>query len=290
MSTVNWDLFKYRCSAINKLLANGKEGRQITETQEKELKRLEDKGDDTTPKQKEEIERLRGLKANKGKVVLGLDAIGYLMEVYSWETERMIPVGKESIDVMQLRKGKIGEKEAGALLSEVDGVEYLQDKQRISNEFLSGEIDYYLGESVYKATNITDTKNAFDYPTFLKKIHNGIEPGQKEQLQGYGDITGAKDLYVANCLVSFTPEMIDDMKWKIIRKLNCATDESPEFREKWPDFERSMIFDTIATHKRVFKIKVEPFTEFEQQEIYDRVKYSREWLWKFDLEHENRNK
>jgi len=290
MSTVNWDLFKCRCSAISDLLSNGKEGQQITANQETELKRLEDRGDTATDKQKEEIERLRTLKANKGKIVLGITAIDYLMQVYSWETEQMIAVGKESLDVMQLRKGKIGEKEAGMLLNEVDGVEYLQDKNRIFNDFLSGEIDFFLGDGIYKAKNVTDTKNAFDYPTFLKKIHVGLEPGQKEQLQGYGDITGAGDLVVANCLVSFTPEMIDDMKWKVIRKLNCATDESPEFREKWPDFERSMIFERIAPHKRVHKIKVEPFTEFEKQKIYDRVKFAREWLWKFDAEHENRNK
>lgn len=294
MSTVNWDLFRCRCSGINKLLANGKDGQQITEKQEEELNRLEWK-DTVTPKQKEEIERLRALKAQKGIIVLGDTAIEYLMEVYAWETEGMIPVGKESLDMMQLTKGKEGEVAASVLLSEVDGIAYRHHKdddkhERIYNDYLSGEVDLYIGESIYKAINVTDIKNSFDYPTFLKKINNGLEKGQKEQLQGYGDITGAKELYIANCLISFSPQMINDMKWKVMRKLNVVTDESPEFIEKWPKFEKSMLFGQIPAHKRVHKIKVEPFTEFERQKVYDRVKFAREWLWKFDEQHENRNK
>jgi hypothetical protein len=290
MSTVNWDIvFKCRCSGISKLLSNGKEGQQITEKQGEVLKKLEEK-ENRTVKQTEEMERLRALKAKKGMIVLGDLAIGYLMEVYAWETEGMIPVTKESLDMMQMRKGKAVEIASGRLLSEVDGVEYLQHKERIYNDYLSGEVDFYLGESIYKAKNVTDAKNANDYPGFLKKINSGLASGQKEQLQGYGDITGAPELIVANTLVNFTPEMILDMEYKVMRKLNCVTNESPEFLAEWAIFEKSMVFDKIPSHKRVHKIKVEPFTKFEQQKVYDRVKYGREWLWRFDEEHENRNK
>lgn len=280
MKEVNWDGFRCRCSAISKLLTNGKEGQQITERQLEELKRLENKETRTAP-QEAEMSRLQALKANTGKIVLGGTCIEYLMEVYAWETEGMVSVTKESLDSMPLKKGKVGEIEAGALLSLVDGVLYQRHKERIFNDYLSGEIDFYVGESIYKATNITDTKNAFDYPGFLKKINNGLENGQREQLAGYGDITGAQDLFIANCLISFTPDMVTDMEYKILRKLNCATTESPEFLELWPKIEKSMNFDSIPHAQRVSKIKVEPFTSFEQQRVYDRVKYCREWLWNF---------
>jgi hypothetical protein len=289
MSTVNWDLFKCRCSGISKLLSNGKEGQQITEIQEAELKKLEDK-ETITEKQKEERERLRALKAKKGITGLGLDAIGYLMEVYAWETEGMIPVSKESMDILSVSKGKKQEAQAGALLSFVDGVEYKTHKDRISNEFLSGEIDLYLGESVYEASCVPDIKNSWDYPTFLKKISAGLENGQKEQLQGYGDITGAPNLFIANCLVDCTDDNIEEIKYRVAKKFGAVTTESPEFLEEWKKWERSMRFEHIDPYKRVHKIKVMPFTDFEQQKVYDRVKFAREWLWKFDAEHENRNK
>jgi len=203
------------------------------------------------------------------------------MEVYSWETEGMVSLNKEALETMPMLKGKVGEKEAGLLLSIADGETYLSNKDRIFNDYLSGEIDLYLGDHVYAAKNITDIKISFDYPIYLKKLHTGLESGQMEQLQGYGDISTAKELYVANCLVSFTPEMVEDMKWKIMRKTGAVTEESPEFKELWKTFERSMFYDHIHPNLRVSKIKIEPFTEFERTKLYDRVKYCRDFLYKF---------
>lgn len=286
MKDINFDTFKCRCSAINKILTNGAAGRQITEKQTADLKTLEDK-EIRTAKQEEEMVRLQQVKANSGKVILGDTCITYLMEVYAWETEGMISLNKESLDVMPIRKGKLGEKEAGVLLSVVDGEFYESYKPRIFNEYLSGEIDYFLGEDIYKAKNITDIKNSFDYPTYLKKLHTGLESGQMEQLQGYGDITTATELYIANCLVSFTPEMIEDMKWKILRKEGFVTEESPEFKELWATLERSMKFDHLSPNLRVNKIKIDPFTEFERQQLYDRIKYCRDFLNKFHDQRKN---
>jgi hypothetical protein len=288
MKETNWndvtfDNFKCRCSAINRLLTNSAAGRQITEKQETELKKLEDKETRTGP-QEEEMKRLQALKANSGNVSLGVTCIDYLMEVYAWETQGMISLNKESLDTMPLRKGKLGEREAGLLLSVVDGEMYETHKERISNDYLSGEIDFYLGDHIYAARNITDIKNSFDYPIYLKKLHTGLESGQTEQLQGYGDITTAPELYVANCLVSFTPEMVEDMKWKIMRKTGAVTEESPDFKELWATFKKSMQFDHLNPNLRVNKIKIEPFTEFEQTRLYDRVKYCRDFLNKFHEE------
>lgn len=280
---MNWQLFKCRCSAINKLLTNGAAGRQITEIQLRDLKKLEEK-EKRTPPQEEEMKRLQALKANSGNIVLGDTCITYLMEVYAWETERMVSLNKEALETMPMLKGKKGEREAGLLLSVVDGEMYLSNKERICNDYLSGEIDFYLGEHIYAAKNITDIKISFDYPIYLKKLHTGLESGQMEQLQGYGDISTAQELYVANCLVSFTPEMVEDMKWKIMKKTGVVTEESPEFKELWQTLERSMFYDHINPNLRVSKIKIEPFTEFERIRLYDRVKYCRDFLYKFHEE------
>ena len=281
---MNWNKFKCRCSAISKLLTNGAEGRQITANQLDELKKLEEK-ESRTDKQEAEMQRLMGLKANSGRVVLGDTAIEYLMEVYAWEKYSMIAVGKEALDVIQMRKGKMVEAESVALISRLEGVNYLVNKERVENEYLTGEVDMFLGESIYAATNVTDMKNAFDMPTFLKMKNRGLLTGQREQMQGYGDITGAQELFIAVSLVSLPPDMVDDLKWRVMRKLNCATEESPEFKEIWPLWEHSSNFDKIPIHHRIHKKKVEPFTEFERQKVYDRVKYAREWLQKFDEEH-----
>jgi len=209
------------------------------------------------------------------------------MEWYAWETEGMIAVGKESLDNLAMRKGKEAETEAVALLSIHDSELYLTHKDRIENDYLSGEIDTYLGDDVMSAKNVTDIKNAFDYPTFLKKIHTGLENGQEEQLQGYGDITGAKELYIANTLVSASGEILEEMKYKVAKKFGAITTESPDFLEEWKKWYRSMVFSDMNPKKRVNKIKVEPFSEIRRQQVYDRVKVCREWLNNF---HEQRIK
>lgn len=287
--SANWDEFKCRCSGIKKILATKQGTRGISETGLKRIAELEARTKEMSPAMKIEYAELIQKRDAPPKVELADGAIEYLMEVYAWKKEGMIPVSKESLDIMQLEKGKKVEKESGLLLNIVDGVIYHQHKDRITNDYLSGEIDFFLGEDVMKATRIVDAKNAKDYPSFLKKINNGLENGQREQVAGYGDITGATELFIANCLVDSPQEQIDEMMWKVMKKLGCATTESPEFVEEWPKWERSMRFSHIDPNKRVHKIIVEPFTEFERQAIYDRVKFCREWLWKFDEFYEKMN-
>lgn len=288
---VDFSTFKCRCSAISKIMSNSRDNPQLTEKQAETLadyrKRLDMGGRPLTDKQKDEMTRFELLEKNKDKIILSDTCIDYLMEVYAWETEGMIAVGKEAMDQLAMRKGKECEAEGLKLLSEADGTEYKIHKERISNEFLIGEIDSYTGLSVYEAMSIADVKNSFDYPTFLCKIHKGAEPGQTEQLQGYGDITGAGELWVSNVLVTATEEMILDMQFRVARKMNSATTESPEFLAEWPKWEKSMRFDHMSAKKRTHKVKIEPFIEVERQKVYDRVKVCGDWLCNF---HEKRLK
>ena len=289
---INWDKFKCRCSAISRMMAEKQGFETLTEKQERAVLELEVKRDikGLTAVQDTELNRLYAKREASKKIVLSDGCIEYLMEVYAWETEGMIPVSKESMDNLSINKGKKQEAQAGALLNFVDGVTYKVHKERISNDYLSGEIDLYLGESVFEAYSLPDIKNSWDYPTYLKKINNGLENGQREQLQGYGDITGSRELFVANCLVDCTEENIEEVKWKVLKKFGAATTETPEFVEEWKKWERSMRFSHIDPYKRVHKIPVEPFTEFERQKVYDKVKICREWLYNFDEMFQKKNK
>jgi hypothetical protein len=292
MTTVNWDLFKCRCSGIHKITSNKRGFEPLTELQEKRVIELEEKNNvkPITDKQREELTGLYAKREASKGINLSDMCIEYLMEVFAWETEGMIPVSKESMDILSISKGRKQEAQAGALMNFVDDVIYKTHKERISNDFLTGEIDFYLGESVYKATRVNDVKNAWDYPGFLKKINNGLENGQKEQIQGYGCITGAPELNIVNCLVDCTEQNIEEVKWRVAKKFDAISIESPEFLVEWAKWEKSMIFNHIDPYKRVHKIAVEPFTPFEQQKVYDRVKQCREFLWKFDESFSKMNK
>lgn len=289
---VDWKNFRCRCSAISKMMAEKQGYESLTPLQERTVLDMEAKlgNKGLTEKQHEELNRLIAKREASKKVVLSDTCIDYLMEVYSWETEGMISVSKASLETLSMEKGKKQEAQALALLGFVDGGEYKLHKKRIGNEFLTGEIDSYKGREVMAAINVTDIKNSWDYPIYLKKINKGIENGQTEQMQGYGDITGARDLDVAFCLVDTPDNIIEEMKWKVARIMGATTIESPEFLEEWKIWERSMKFEYIDPYKRVHKIKVEPFTEFEKQKVYDKVKVCRDWLYEFDEMMQNKNK
>lgn len=276
MDNIEWDKWRCRCSAIRKMMSDSQKNPTLSEKQAARLKELEQRNTLTEP-MRIEYTKLVQYRENAGKTILSDGCIGYLMDVYAWETGGRIRVGKE-LDIEYLERGKMVEQECIDLLGFVENAFYEKNKERIYNDFLSGEPDIFTGEGIYKANKVVDIKSCQDHPTFLCKINSGLENGQAEQLQGYGDITGAKDLVVANCLVNLPEMQVMDKKYKLVRKLGCATDESPEFKEVWPQLYRSMVFDDIPHAQRVHKLKVEPFTDFERQAVYDRVKVCREWL------------
>lgn len=286
----NWDKWLCRCSAISKILANSKENPPLTELQEKELEEL-DKKPNRTEKQGIRLTELVQKREKSKDVKLGDVAVSYLLEAYAWETEGMCSITKE-MDVEYFERGRKTEPESIELLSFVDNTPYVKNEERFENCFLSGIpdvldigarrlLDDSGGSEIFWTKRIWDIKSTRDYPTFLYKIHKGLDNGNREQLAGYGDILECGDLGVAFTLPTMPEEMRNGYKMKLAYKMNAAIDQDPEFERAWANLERSMIFKHMAPEKRVYKIPVAPFTEKEQICVYDKVKYARDWLYSF---------
>lgn len=291
MSQLNWDDFKCRASAIKKMMASKQGERPISDAGLRKIAEFEEKlkWKPLAPGQQTEYFGLIAKRDNPPKQELAEGCIEYLMAEYAWRKWGIIPIGKESMEILQVEKGKQCEPEALMMLSVVYGELWVAHKERISNEYLSGEIDAFLGESVMQATEIVDIKNAFDYPIFLRKLHSEIENGYREQVAGYCAITGATKGWIANCLCSSPEPDVFEMRQRIIRKLGVIDDSTPSFMEEWEKWERSMNFERIPMTQRVKKVPVELFSENELNQIYDRVKMCREFLWKFDEQVEKMN-
>lgn len=283
MKEVNFDNFKVRCSSISAVLSDSKDSPSLTEKQAAKIVELSNKAT-LTEKMKEELAELLVKQENSSKVTLSATCISYLMTEYAWITEGMVSVTKELMDIPQLQKGRIVEPESLALLSIVDDTYYFPNedengnRERVYNEFLSGEVDAYEGESIMEATCIPDVKSTWDYIIFLNKIHEPLTPANRKQVQGYMEITGAKKGFIANCLVDTPEEIINRTKEKLLYKSGCATEIDPKFLDQWNIIEKSMRFGHIEPHKRVFKKNVDPMTAHEKTQLYDRVKVCREWL------------
>lgn len=271
-------------------MANSKENPPLTEKQEQELAELEGRPT-RTDKMALRVAELVEKRTRSADVILSDTCIGYLTEAYAWETEGMCSITKE-MDVEYFERGRKTEPESIELLSFVDDTAYVKNEFRFENEFLSGIPDVvtvekgYLGHGDYNeyCGRIRDIKSCRDYPMFLYKIHKGVDPGNAEQLQGYGDILECGDLGVAFTLPTMPESIREGYKIKLAYKMNAAIDQDKEFERAWASLERSMIFDHIPATRRVYKIPVAPFEKSEQQAVYERVKVCREWLTSF---HEN---
>lgn len=286
-SSYNWYQWKCRCSSISKILSNAQSNAPITEKQLERLKELDEKPI-RTEKQSIELTELIQKRENSKKIVLGDVAVSYLMEVYAWETVRKCSVTKE-LNVDFIQKGKMGEKEGLELLSYCENYFYEKNTERVFNDFLSGEPDTFKGDHIMEAETVPDIKIIWDYPGFLCKIDKAAEREYRFQLAGYADITGAKEAFVANCLID-TPEPIrNDYKKKLFYKGDYLTEESPQFLAAWEPIERSMIFRDIPILQRFNKVHVELFSDYERNQIYERVKFCREWLADFDTKYKQLN-
>jgi hypothetical protein len=278
----DWQKWKCRCSAINNMMSASRDNAPLTEIQKKRVAELMDKVyiGNITPKQKEELAVLNLKDENSKTVVLSDSCVGVLLDAYAWETEKMFSVTKE-MDVEAFDRGRKTEPESIKLLSEVDGTCYLKNEERFENDFLSGIPDVMDISEEFTARRIRDTKSTKDYPMFLYKIHKGLDPGNAEQLQGYGDILQCGDLGVAFTLPTMPQDIREGYKYRLALKMGEATTESPRFLRAWADLERSMVFDHMPAKKRVYKIPVQPFEKEYRQAVYEKVKVCREWLFNF---------
>lgn len=295
MNNINFNNWKARCSSLSLVCSESRSSAQLTVNQIEELDKLNSLGV-LTPKQQERMAYLE-LKAKKAKELTLSDSyLTYLMDEYAYYTEGMIPVLND-FEGLQMANGTLVEADSLITLIQAEQKPYqpnINDKdeqERIYNEFLSGCPDAYLGKSLMEAEEIPDIKSSFDYPTFLKKINMKLSKANEMQLQGYGDITGAKTLFIADCLTNTHQTVVDGLKWKLLKKLegSVASEESPEFKKQWAIIERSTKFDHLSPKLRTNKRYVEPFTEHERQFVYDQVKKGRDFLSKFYEERQKLN-
>lgn len=283
-----WENFKVRCSAINKIMSTSRSNATLTEKQRERLLELYSKMSPTA-NQIKELGELQEKEKNGTRVILSDTCIEYLMEAYAYEVYKKQSITKE-LDIQYTQKGKLVEEESIMLLSLLDSTLYVKNDERIENDYLSGEPDIHDGDTILSAKKIIDVKSVWDYPGFLRKIHQKPDSGYDYQLKGYMDLTGAQEAEIAYCLVNTPEVMVNDFKRKLMYKMNVATDENPEYLLQCAKLEHSMYFDDIEVHKRVFKVPVQPFTDEQRQAVYDRVKVCREWLENFHEEYQKLNK
>lgn len=216
-------------------------------------------------------------KADKEAGKLSKTAQSHLLQTYIreyWGIEK-------DVQTKQMLKGTSVEEESLTLVSLYDGRFYQKNDERKSNGYIVGTPDIV-------EDTVDDIKSSYDAHTFLPKLIDPIDKDYYAQLQGYLWLFDKERARLRYCLVD-TPEAIRNQeKYYLLRRMDVATEEAPEFLREWAKLEKNMIFSHLPVHERVITLEVARDEEFIQK-IPAKVERAREFLAEFHQLHTRQN-
>jgi hypothetical protein len=268
---VDWTGHLFRCSSLSHITSMGR-GTQITDKQREELATLLDKIKLTEIQAKRRDELQQKLEA---KPELSKGAKTYLEGLWvemtfkrpkdftSKYTDKGTEVEHESLHMANRVLGW------GLNPDVIDGLEFI--KQRISNEYITGEPDVHIRPSGHNGL-LADAKSSWNVHTF-PHFKDDIDPAYYAQGQGYMWLTGIESFQLVYCLVDTPERLINDE----VRRQEWANGfiEIPEEMEE--DIRWAMTFEDIPEAARVKLYRFQKDEEFISR-IKESVELSREYL------------
>lgn len=243
-----------------------------------------------------------------GELMTGLETKGWGMDksVTAQKYLRKLHRGmqwnrRKDVTSKYMDKGLKEEENSLTLLSLTTRVFFKKNDKRIENDWLSGEPDTYVGESILKAKEGYDVKSSWDWTTFPYP-NDELESEYEYQALGYIDLTGADCWNIAHCLVNTPANLILQAKKSLWFSMDCPDEDSTSkdailYREKCIDIEKNMIVDMVQFQKDnpVFDFHCPEWTfDIPKEEririvtvarddkriqlIHDRVVAGREWM------------
>jgi hypothetical protein len=104
------------------------------------------------------------------------------------------------INSKYLEKGNDVEEDSITVVSRLTKTFLKKNEEQLSNDYICGTPDIYIGESIHNAEIIRDTKSSWDAFTFFRAINKDINKLYYWQGQGYCWLTGASVFYIDYCL------------------------------------------------------------------------------------------
>lgn len=261
----------------------------ITEKQLKDLAQLQAKSP-RTDKQELYLQELIAKRDNKE---LSDGVITHLVDCFASAVYKR----REEAFGKTLTKGTEREEDSITLFSLTHKLFFQKNSERLSNDYITGEPDLFVGKSVYEATHIPDIKTSWSLNTFLREKHGPLNKMYYWQAQGYMDLTDAKSAEICYCLVNGTAQAIDDEKRKVL--WICGGVENDEYKQYARQIEINHIFDLEAFRKenpmyildndveawqydipakeRIFSFKIER-NQQDIDRLHKRIDDCREWM------------
>jgi hypothetical protein len=218
-------------------------------------------------------------KADKEAGVLSKTAQKHLIEVYIAEKYGR----KRDIQTKQMKKGIEVEQDSIDLLSVYLKMPFSKNDKRFNNDFITGFPDIIDNE------RIIDIKSSYDLWTFLGNIPDKLDNLYYWQMQSYMWLTNAKNAIITYCLVNTPASIIEQEKYYLLKKMDVATEDNPEYVKEAMKIEFNMSFEDIPVNERVLMFSVER-SEDDILKIQHKVEKAREFLFELENKHLNFNK
>ena len=218
-------------------------------------------------------------KADKEAGVLSKTAQKHLVEVYIAEKYGR----KRDIQTKQMKKGIEAEQESIDLLSMYLKLPFSKNEERFKNDYITGLPDIINGDT------IIDIKSSYDLWTFLGNIPDKLDNLYYWQMQSYMWLTGTRKAIIAYCLVNTPESIIQQEKYYLLKKMDVATEENPEYIKEAMKIEFNMTFDDILMDERVLMFNVDR-NEDDILRIENKVIKARTFLQELEQTHLNFNK
>ncbi len=162
------------------------------------------------------VEKAKALESEKDGIFISKTAQKKIKEIFVNTEYRRY----RETENKYVKKGRIGEEDGITMLSLFDRRMYRKNDIRLSNEYITGECDIYLGESIENAEETVDIKCSWDVFTFFDVKDDELNDDYFGQGQGYMWLTKAKKHTVAYVLINTPKEQInaelykESFKWR----------------------------------------------------------------------------
>lgn len=186
-------------------------------------------------------------------------------------------------------KGKQVQTAAVQLISSLDGCEYIENEERLTNGLITGIPDAFLGESIMNADYVPDVKGSWDWDSFSENIDKALNPLYWWQLQGYFELTGAKEGDISYCLISIPDNMLQDEIYSLQNRMQKQSNLidvtiTQEYKIAEAALIKNLTFDEMDEKERRLKFKVQK-DDGAILKAYETIPKCRDYLFEVQEKH-----
>lgn len=213
------------------------------------------------------------LKDKRNDVELSDGAKTHLMDIWISETKRR----KADINNKFIEKGLAVEEDGITLRSRLTKTFFKKNETHLSNEFIKGTPDLFIGETIHKAERIDDVKCSWNANTFYRTFTKAFNPLYYWQGVGYMWLSGARKFVLAYCLVNTPEPLIEAEKRQLWYKLGQPSDDDANWVDAQWAIDRNMRYDDIPLREKMLEYELE-YNEADVELLKKKIIAARDYL------------